>query len=403
MRSENAEIVLAPERGKGGFGVSQELDQEVVKCVIFTQADIDLLRLLRWGRHILPESLAGTFPQRVIEDMAGQGYLKLHEKSGSFVLTAKGNQLLSGLLSQLPPDTPPSYRPAETQRRIRLSKLLMTGYRGSVRVFTTDVGDLSATPSLFLPAIVRGRGHNPWGSTRVAALAHLGNLLCAIHYVYPGAGKVALTDELTSFNNHTARFSEQRRCFLFTGDTYTDVLKELDAAGGDTDKKLISYGDAYRVLRLPVHLLSCDETGAVQLQVMATPDYRRRYTMAALKSSYQPPPEDKTQWDAIFQGAPFVMAADMDLRRIDAAWRDALEVSCSQIGIVALEKQISVLRARYPKAHFYLLKEATLAEVLGHPPKLYVPPGTQYLTEKGETVYAPFVQAHGKAGGHHCP
>lgn len=369
--------------------------------MIFTQADIDLLRLLRWGRHILPESLASTIPQRAVDDMVGQGYIKLHEKSGSFVLTAKGNQLLNGTLTHLPPDTPLSYRPTETQRRIRLSKLLVTSYRGAVQVFTTDVGELSTTPTLFLPAVVRGRGHNPWGNTRVAALAHLGDLLCTIHYVCPGIGKVSLTDELTVFNNHTTRFSVQRRCFLFAGDTYGDILEELNAAGGDTDKKLISYGDAYRVLRLPVHLLSCDETGAVQLQVMSTPDYRRRCTTAALKSSYQPPPEDKTQWDAIFQAAPFVMAADMDLRRIDAAWMDALAAGCSKIGIVALEKQIGVLRSRYPKAHFYLLKEAALTEVLGRPPKLYAPPGTQYLTEKGETVYAPFVQTHGKAGGYH--
>lgn len=42
-------------------------------------------------------------------------------------------------------------------------------------------------------------------------------------------------------------------------------------------------------LHLPVHLLSCDDTGAVQLQIMSVPDYRQRLTRAALRSHYQSP------------------------------------------------------------------------------------------------------------------
>ena len=37
------------------------------------------------------------------------------------------------------------------------------------------------------------------------------------------------------------------------------------------DTKLLTYGGVYRCLQLPLHLLSCDATGAVQLQIMAAP------------------------------------------------------------------------------------------------------------------------------------
>ena len=63
---------------------------------------------------------------------------------------------------------------------------------------------------MFLSTLTRERGANPWGSTRVAAIAHLGDLFCAVHYVCPGIGKLSLTDELTAFSNQTARFSDAK-------------------------------------------------------------------------------------------------------------------------------------------------------------------------------------------------
>ena len=173
--------------------------------------------------------------------------------------------------------------------------------------------------AVLFPLSPEAGGSNPWGSTRVAALAHLGELLCSIHYVCPGIGKIALTDELTAFNNQTAAFRGLRRVMVFAGESYASVLSELEAVYPHGDTKLIPYGEAYRRLRLPVHLLSCDDTGAIQLQILATPGYRPRLTQAALKSQYVPPPEGAPALDAMFQGLPFVMAADMDLRRIDAA------------------------------------------------------------------------------------
>ena len=158
---------------------------------------------------------------------------------------------------------------------------------------------------MFLSTLTREKGSNPWGSTRVAAITHLGDLFCAVHYVCPGIGKLALTDELAAFSNQTARFSGAKRAFIFAGESYRDILTELEA-DIQTDTKLISYGGAYQCLQLPVHLLSCDDTGAVQLQIMAQPDYRTRLAQIALKEEYQPPPLDVSVWDAIYQRQPLV-------------------------------------------------------------------------------------------------
>lgn len=242
---------------------------------------------------------------------------------------------------------------------------------------------------------------NPWGNTRISAIAHLGDVLYAIHYVCPGIGKLVLTDELMSFTNQTARFHNTQRAFIFAGKSYIDILIELEQAG-KSETKLIFYGDAYRCLQLPVHLLSCDDTGAVQLQIMSVPDYRRKLTQAALKNQYQPPPKDAPAWDAVFQGLPFVMAADMDLRRLDAAVSIARQEGHPQIALAALEGQAeAVLFPRYRdtgKARVFILTGETISEVTGWPPVTYSPPRTQFLTAEGDVIDAPSLQAPGRAG-----
>ncbi len=128
------------------------------------------------------------------------------------------------------PELAQSYHKDAIQRRLRLAGLILTAYRGYVDPFTTTTENLLHSPSLFLSAVTRSRGANPWGSTRIAAIARLGDLLCAAHYVCPGIGKMALTDELHAFTNQTARFRDARRAFLFAGESYGDILAELEAS-----------------------------------------------------------------------------------------------------------------------------------------------------------------------------
>ena len=156
----------------------------------------------------------------------------------------------------------------------------------------------------------------------------------------------------------------------------------------------------YRCLQLPVHLLSCDGTGAVQLQIMAVPDYRTKLTKAALKSQYHPPTPDVPEWDAVFQGAPFVLAADMDLRRVDNAIRAAKAEGYGQIAMAALSGQAEqVLFPRYRDtglARVFVLTAEAVEAATGRKPVPYSPPRTQFLTSKGDVVDAPLIQTHRK-------
>lgn len=355
--------------------------------MLFSVRDIDILRLICWCQCIGYDDLQSLFTKAEIENMVQLRLVKRYAKSRAYTVSAKGLSFLRAVLPDGIPELTLSYHDYARQRRLRLSRMTLTAYHAGIDVFLKDPTYLSRAPSLFLSAISRSRGSNPWGSTRVAALAHLGEAVYALHYVCSDIGKIALTDELATFSNQTAMLRGRSRAFVFAGESYQDILAELDHVYDIDDRRLSSYGEAYREIQLPVHLLSCDNTGALQLRLMSLPDYRQRLTMAALKDLFVPPPPEIPDCDALFQGKPFIMAADMDLRRVERLIRSAQRHGYGQIAIAALEGQAeAVLYERYRdtgKARVFSLTEEALASIFGMTPLLYTPANTQYVTEEG--------------------
>ena len=280
-------------------------------------------------------------------------------------------------------------------RSLRLRKLMLTVYHAGVSVFTTDVSAL-CEQAMFLPMIARNRGANPWGSTRVAALLHTGNLMCAIHWVSPGIGCVALTDELTAFQNHTAAIPAKQRAMIFAASSYEEILTELDSGQEIQNTRLQSYREVYDCLKLPLFLLPCNETGCLQLRILGIPNYRELLAKIILKSHYVPPPANRPMYDALYQGVPFVMAADMDLRRIDAAVEAARADGIFQIALAALPEQVdAVLNRRYRetgKARVFTITDAALRELLGSTAP-YVPPDLPFYTSEGSVLDVPPLKA----------
>lgn len=367
--------------------------------MLFSVRDFEILRLLRWCRCVSPSDLTAVFSETEISNLIGAGLVKLHTGSASLILTGKGQQLLNEEYGSAVPNAAPSYREPDIARRVRAAKLVLTAYRSGVHVFTTGMEALTTGSALFLPSLARARGSNLWGNSRIAAAGRIGELICGFHNIYPDAGKTILSDELHVFSANTSGMGG-RPAMIFSGTGYREILSELDSAGTDTGNRLVPYGEAYRRIPMPVHLLSCDETGAMQLRIMSEPDYRGRLTRAALRGQYQPPMPE-LDCDAAFEGLPFFLAADMDLRRLDAAVKAAHSLGYSQIAMAALEAQTkSVLDVRYGEtglARIFIITVSALTEFFGHPPALYAPPDAVYQTKKGAVLYAPLIQTHRKS------
>ena len=58
------------------------------------------------------------------------------------------------------------------------------------------------------------------------------------------------------------------RSFLFCGESFSDILAELDKPTPEEESKLMTYGAAAHWFQQPVYLLPCDDTGVTQLQIM---------------------------------------------------------------------------------------------------------------------------------------
>ena len=363
--------------------------------MIFTTRDLDILRFLRWCRFVLAEDLTSAFYKAEVQNLEILRLIKLYSPAQAYTLTAAGNRLLDTAFPKLPSAVAPAYKAADTIRRIRQAKLITTAYQAGVPVFTTDVSAL-CEQAMFLPMIARNRGSNPWGSTRVAALLHTGDLMCAIHWVSPSIGCVALTDELTAFQNHTAAIPAKQRAMIFAASSYEEILAELDAGQKDQNTRLQSYREVYDCLKLPLLLLPCNETGCLQLRIMGVPNYRELLARIILKSHYVPQPADRAMYDALYQGVPFVMAADMDLRRIDAALNAARSDGLSQIVLAALPEQVeTVLNRRYRetgKARVFTITDAALRELLGSIVP-YTPPDLPFYTSEGSILDVPPLKA----------
>ena len=390
-----AEIVIAPEPAQERF--RQTAGKEGWEsCMMLSQRDFDILRLLRWCRMIRPKELCEAFSEDEVMNLSAAQMIRFSDAAKAWCLTPCGNRVLGSAGFTLPPAKAPTYREPDITRRLRLAQIVTTAYAAGVNIFLTKVSELQSKPSLFLPFLHRNRGSNPWGSTRVAALLHTGDLMCAIHWVSPGIGCVALTDELTAFQNHTAAIPAKQRAMIFAASSYDEILAELDGAQDDHNTRLQTYREVYDGLKLPLFLLPCNGTGCLQLRIMGVPNYRELLARIILKSHYVPPPANRAMYDALYQGVPFIMAADMNLRRIDAAVEVARSDSLSQIVLAAFPEQVeAVLNRRYRetgKARVFTITDAALRELLGSTAP-YAPPDLPFYTSEGSVLDVPPLKA----------
>ena len=390
-----AEIVIAPEPAQERFRQTAGKERRE-SCMMLSCRDLDILRLLRWCRMIRSKDLFESFSKDEVMNLSAAQMIRFSDAAKAWLLTPCGNRVLGSSRFTLPPAKAPTYRDPDITRRLRLAQIVTTAYAAGINIFLTKESELQSKPSLFLPFLHRNRGSNPWGSTRVAALLHTGDLMCAIHWVNPGIGCVALTDELTAFQNHTAAIPAKQRVIIFAASSYEEILSELDTVQEKQNTRLQSYREVYDCLKLPLFLLPCNGTGCLQLRILSVPNYRELLARIILKSHYVLPPANRTMYDALYQGVPFIMAADMNLRRIDAAVEVARSDGLSQIVLAAFPEQVeAVLNRRYRetgKARVFTITESALLELLGSIAP-YTPPDLPFYTSEGGVLDVPPLKA----------
>ena len=137
------------------------------------------------------------------------------------------------------------------------------------------------------------------------------------------------------------------------GESYRSIYEMLSnqtPSGRNGKKGFTDYSQAYPRLGIPVYLVSCDDTGAMQLAIMRQMDYRTRIAQAAFGARWKPEDDRLPEADGHVDGNPLVIAVDMDLRRLERVCRDACQQGRREILVAALEGQMSgLLLDQFPR------------------------------------------------------
>ena len=360
--------------------------------------EIEALLLLRWCHFIPVRDFRAVFSKTTLQTLQAFGCITVNEKYNAYILTNRGDRFLSHNFDHIPPSTRRTYRESNVVHRIDSSRFALCAYRAGLSVFTTKQSEIEAEATFYLAALSRTAKNNPWGSSRVIALVHLGDMICGVYPVGSKNAGISMNDELTALNNNTSRFRCKKRGIIFTGRSYEAICSALNTTDTPGKGKHISYGDFYARTSLPTFLIPWNDSDAMQLHMMLHPDFRVRMTMAALGSHWIAPPKEHSEWDAIYEDMPQILAADMDLKRIDAAILSAQACGCAPVCLSAISGQADFLRKHY-KPDGLVKKVVTFSngkDAVREELTLHTPSDRLFVTKKGAVIHAPPIKNAGK-------
>jgi hypothetical protein len=238
------------------------------------------------------------------------------------------------------------------RRRLETALIMLTCLRAGIGVLPSNVYALSEQP-VFLPAfMLRGgggaTGTNLMNAASCAGFGHFGDAAHMFFYVGKESGGMYLTNELSHLHNLSPVFGAGRRAsaMIFAGKSYAEVYARVQKSlmpkkGGA--KGFVDYSEAYERTEIPIRLLSCDETGAMQLAVISRPGYAAAIARAAFSERWNPRDAEIPEADGRVGDIPLIISADMDVRRAKKVWESAKRLGRKEVMLAALPAQINSL------------------------------------------------------------
>ena len=342
--------------------------------------DLELLRLVgryRW----LPLGTFGKFGfagiHDAIEELSKIGYISISRNKRYIMVAPKGCTLLNELGFKCDTSVKRAYENYGTlRRRLEAGSIMLTALRAGIGAQCVDVDALRNQPT-FLPSFaLRTAAANPMSNGTCAGFGHWGGKSYMLHYASSENKGMYLTNELKTFHNLGSVFSErldEQEAMVFAGDSYKQAYAQIKLKAASSRhgvKGFSDFAEIYRSVDIPVHLLSCDETGAMQLALMRQPGYNARIAKAAYGERWAQRDEQIPDADgSIDGGRTLLIAADMDVRRAVRVVEDAKNLGKKGVALIAFKEQLEgLLMGLFPHDGFvtYLqIKQQVLDAAFG--------------------------------------
>jgi hypothetical protein len=366
--------------------------------------NFDLLMLRLAGKYRwLPSGSLGAFRQDAhkagIDALFGLGFMKAARGGKYVMLTQKGCKFLRGLGHPADGAGNRAYEnnPA-LRRRLEVCRVMLTALRAGTDTLRDGVDSLREQP-VFYPAFALRTGEgNLMNAASCVGFGHWGDAVYMLQYAGAESRGMYLSNELSRLRGIAAVYGglNAPAAMIFAGESCAEVYERVQRAApreaqSRTVRGFTDYADAYRLCDVPVHLLSCDETGAVQLAIMSEPGYRDKIAFAAFGGKLTRD-ADIPGADGCVDGRPLVIAADMDVRRVFRVIAEAQRLGRREVMLAALRGQIRDFWLKtLPKDKGVtplVIGENVLTAAFGKPITLYTPPRGAAVDKNGELIYA---------------
>jgi hypothetical protein len=317
------------------------------------------------------------------------------DRGGSYLaLTSRGYELLRERGWSYTKSSKRAYAGSSAlRRRLEVCRVMLTALRAGTDTLRDDINALREQP-VFYPAFsLRAGGGNLMNAASCVGFDHRGDGIYMLQYVGAESRGMYLSNEASQLRRLAAVYGNTPSAMIFAGGSYAEVYNRVQKRlpeGSHTIRGYVDYADAYRLCDVPIHLLSCDDTGAAQLAVMSESGYREKIAYAAFGDKLTPDPDISA--DGCVDGSPLVIAADMDVRRVMNVIAAARRLNRREVMLAALRGQIRDFWLKIlPKDKFVtplVIGDNVLESAFGKRITLYTPPPGAAADRRGELIYA---------------
>jgi len=327
---------------------------KVVFIMIPDSRDTILLRLIgryRWLPYDMLDRFGFEGLGESIRMLGKCGLLSVSRSKQYLNLTPKGYDLLGRLGFEQEQPTKRAYANSVTlRRRLESASIMLTALRAGIDTLRDDIDSLRGQP-VFLPSFAfRSAAMNPMSNCSCAGFGHWGDKAYMLHYVSPGSKGMFLINELQTFHNLSSVFSDrldEPEAMVIAGSSYRQAYGQVMATTLSSRhgvRGFNDFADVYRRVDMPVHLLSCNDAGAMQLALMRQPGYIARIAHAAFGSRWSPHDDSIPEADGLIDGnRTLLIAADMDIRRAGRVVGEAKRLGNRGVALVAFKAQLEEL------------------------------------------------------------
>lgn len=354
--------------------------------MLFSRAEMDILRLCALCKDLPLD----TVPE-VVCYLAKYKFLRISRCGCSYRLTPRGYLVLQKAGYDCKPDRQYLGQGAALCRRLQTAATTTFFWRYGADVFSDTVPAKMDRP-VFLPSFVyrRNPSTNFLGATRMDGFFYTADTVWIPYTITPESERIYADAEQRVFRSNLVLQGKSPAVLYIGTGSYEQLVTSVAAPRAKNIHAADTYREALSKFACPSALITMDDVGMHQLQILSAPHYAERLLRAALGSDYTPVAKPGIDGQSRSAGEPYIVGIDGNFVR----FADLAAQCRNTLHILLLPSHIEAV-GRYLCGQNVCLHpvEPSVAEfVLGLPD---IPPPLRqepYQNAKGEYAYVPFVR-----------